>query len=66
MKVYILHRLENSGCCEADGGDSYYTEIFGVFSTEKKAKAFIKKDRYLKEWECTITQKELDGGPSNV
>lgn len=65
MKVYILHQLENTGCCD-ETGDHYETEIIGVFSTEKKAKAFIKKDRYLKEWQCTITPKELDGGNSNV
>lgn len=68
MKVFVLHELENEGCCEADGGDSFISVIHGVFSTEKAAKAFVKKDKYLTNYNVQITEVALNpkGRFSNV
>lgn len=60
MKVFVVHELENDGCCEADGGDYYKSTIHGVFSTKKKAEQFIKKDRYLKSYVVQIMETVLD------
>ena len=59
MKVFVLHRLENSGCCEADGGDNFSSEVLGVFKTKELAENFVKKDKYLKRWRVEITEVEF-------
>ena len=68
MKLFVVHELENEGCCKADGGDYYKSTIHGVFSTKKKAEQFIKKDKYLKSSYAEIMETELDstGRFSNV
>jgi hypothetical protein len=61
MKVYVLHECENQGCCEADGGDFFTSQIYGVFPTEKRAKEFKKSQRYLRN--AQITETELNPQP---
>jgi hypothetical protein len=57
-KVFVLHELENNGCCEADGGYYFVSRVHGVFPTKEAAKEFQKKDKYLKR--CSqITETEM-------
>ena len=56
MKVFVLHECENQGCCQADGGDFFTSEVYGVFKTEKAAKEYQKKNKYYRRAKITETE----------
>ena len=57
MKVFVLHECENQGCCKEHGRNSFTSEVYGVFITEKLAKEFQKKNKYYRR--ATITEIEF-------